>query len=97
MVGLGGLEPPTSPLSVLRSLPPAPSNHPGRYISSIMDFYLCIGVRKWGRTARHEPPSLQILISFHEVSVILILCTRHMQSFSHLISTWPRDSFSSMR
>jgi hypothetical protein len=30
MVGLGGLEPPTSPLSVLRSLPPAPSNHHGR-------------------------------------------------------------------
>jgi hypothetical protein len=73
MVGLGGLEPPTSPLSVLRSLPPAPSNHPGRYISSIMDFYLRIGVRKWGRTATHEPPSLQVLFLVVHLPVELFL------------------------
>jgi hypothetical protein len=39
MVGLGGLEPPTSPLSVLGIVGPAPSSHPGNLISSILDFY----------------------------------------------------------
>src|SRR5258705_4538618 len=44
------------------------------------------GLRKCPKVGRAP---FKFFFSFHEVSVIMIPCTRHTQSYSHLVSTWP--------
>jgi hypothetical protein len=59
MVGLGGLEPPTSPLSVLKSLVSQLSSHPGHLILSIWDFYLRVRTRLCRSDRRRDPIDVQ--------------------------------------
>jgi hypothetical protein len=55
----------TTAANCARSLPPAPSNHHGPLNLIDQGILRSVSESGGGRTARHEPLSLQIPISFH--------------------------------